>query len=337
MSDIFDLIGVKENTEQNSGSEEQVVEQQAPETTQEVPTTEAVQEQGEVQTQTTTTENPQEIELDDLKVQEYLTKRLGKEIDIEKLGKEEFVDDEIVKYKEFKSETGGSFDDFMKLQKDYSKVSQADLVREYLALKNPEFDADDINFQMEDLMPSEDDLERDVKKKQLELKKLHKEALSYFEKYKVEYKEKLVADKPQSFDVKAYEEKLVQEAQKSQQEYLQSLQNATNEVSKISIPYGETTFDVNVSDKNELVKFISEMPHWYNEKGEIIPSKVVEDGIKIKYFDKILSDYAAHVEALVTEKIAKERKNITIGTETNASKQTTSTTNANYLKELGYA
>jgi hypothetical protein len=93
---------------------------------------------------------------------------------------------EIKKYLEFKEETGRGYEDFINYQKDYSSLSNDELVKMYIKENNPEFDDIDINEEFAEAFAYDSDYddERTINKKNRALKKAHKEALDYFEKQK---------------------------------------------------------------------------------------------------------------------------------------------------------
>lgn len=90
---------------------------------------------------------------------------------------------DIKKYLEFKEQTGRGYEDFVNYQRDYSEVDKDALVKMYIKENNPEFDELDVNEEFAEAFSYDEDYddERIINKKTRALKKLHKEALDYFE------------------------------------------------------------------------------------------------------------------------------------------------------------
>ena len=79
----------------------------------------------------------------------------------------------IEKLVSFMEETGGSIEDYTRLNADYSNVDQNTLLREYYKQAKPHLNEEEIGFIMEDNFDFDEDLdeERDVRKKKLAKKR----------------------------------------------------------------------------------------------------------------------------------------------------------------------
>ena len=95
----------------------------------------------------------------------------------------------IQKLVEFMEETGGSIEDYAKLNKDYSEYNAVDLVREYYNQTKPHLNGDEIAFIMNDQFgfDEETDEEMDIKRKKLAMKEQVAQARSYLEGRKSKY------------------------------------------------------------------------------------------------------------------------------------------------------
>ena len=68
-------------------------------------------------------------------------------------------------------ETGGTVEDYVELNKDYSKLDNDQVLKEYLRKNKPHLDKDDIDLIMEDYKIDEDlDEEKEIRKKKLAYK-----------------------------------------------------------------------------------------------------------------------------------------------------------------------
>jgi len=80
-------------------------------------------------------------------------------------------------------------------------------------------------------------------------------------------------------------------------------------------------FKVSDEDKKGMPKMIAEMPRWRNEDGTWNHKAVVEDGVKLKNFDKMLQ--LAYEQGVNSGKdgIIKDAKNSTLGNQNSSSSQ----------------
>lgn len=73
---------------------------------------------------------------------------------------------------DFMNETGGTMEDYVRLNHDYSKVDDQILIREYYKNTKPHLDQEEINFLIEDQFKYDEEIDepRDIKKKKLAFK-----------------------------------------------------------------------------------------------------------------------------------------------------------------------
>ena len=87
-------------------------------------------------------------------------------------------------------ETGGTIDDYARLNADYSNVDGESLLREYYKQAKPHLDSEEIQFVIEDSFSFDEDLDeaRDIrKKKKLAYKEEVAKAKSYLDSLKDKY------------------------------------------------------------------------------------------------------------------------------------------------------
>ena len=99
----------------------------------------------------------------------------------------------IEKLVEFMNETGGSVEDYVKLNTDYSSLEDGNLLRKNYQKTKPHLDQDEISFLIEDNFSIDEDVdaERDVKRKKLAYKEAVAEAKQHLEGLKGKYYEDL--------------------------------------------------------------------------------------------------------------------------------------------------
>ena len=167
-------VEVKEvnDTDQEEKPVEQVVEEQPP----------------QIETPT---------ELDENEVLSYIGKRYGKEINsIDELVSEreesEPLPEDVAAYLKYKKETGRGFNDFAKLQRDYTDLSPDALLREYYSITEEGLDSEDIDLLMEDFVFDEEIHEpTEIKKIKLAKKKEIAKAKRFLKQQQEQYKQPL--------------------------------------------------------------------------------------------------------------------------------------------------
>ena len=101
----------------------------------------------------------------------------------------------IQKLIDFMDETGGDLQDYVKLNQDYSKLNDNDVLHEYYRQTKPHLTNDEINFLMEDTfqVDEEEDTDREIKRKKLALKEQVASARSHLDGQKSKYYEEIKA------------------------------------------------------------------------------------------------------------------------------------------------
>lgn len=89
----------------------------------------------------------------------------------------------------FMEETGGTVEDYVRLNHDYSNINNEALLKEYYKKSRPHLDSEEIEFLMEDEFSYDEDLddERDIRKKKLAFKEEVAKARNFLEDLKGKY------------------------------------------------------------------------------------------------------------------------------------------------------
>ena len=156
----------------------------------------------------------------------------------------------IQKLVDFMGETGGDINDYVKLNKDYSKLDNQDLLHEYYTQTKPHLNAEEINFLMEDQFSYDEDTddERDIRRKKLALKEQVANAKTQLEELKSKYYTEIKSGSKLTTEQKEAIN-FYQESQK-QNEYEKSAKsNFLNRTNKF---FGDQFkgFEYNVGEKN---------------------------------------------------------------------------------------
>mgnify|MGYP000733969519 FL=1 len=157
---------------------------------------EPTQEQEEVQPEAETQEAPvlEEITEEEQEPIETTVEEVEEAVaEAEATGKP--LPENIQKLMDFMDETGGDLNDYVSLNKDYSKMDNQDLLYEYYKQTKPHLNAEEINFLMEDQFSydEEQDDEREVRRKKLALKEQVANAKSHLDGQKSKYYEDIKA------------------------------------------------------------------------------------------------------------------------------------------------
>ena len=178
------------------------VQEEQPELEQEQPVDEqpkAVQEEPQEEVQAQPEVNEEDIVRNFLK-EKYQIESLE---DVLKKDEQKLPED-VDAFIRYKKATGRSFEDYMNLQKDWSKVNEQEVLRQYYKENNPHLDDEDISYLMEEKFSYDEDLddERDIKRKKVAMKDELYKAKSHFESLKEKYKaplESSSADLPEEY------------------------------------------------------------------------------------------------------------------------------------------
>jgi len=94
----------------------------------------------------------------------------------------------IQKVVDFMNETGGTLEDYVRLNADYSDVDNNTLLREYYRQSKPHLDSEDVNILLEDFTWDEDiDDQKDIRKKKIAYKEEVAKAKGFLEGLKDKY------------------------------------------------------------------------------------------------------------------------------------------------------
>jgi len=171
----------------------------------------------------------------------------------------------IQKVVDFMNETGGSLEEYVRLNQDYSKKDDKSLLKEYYKQTKPHLNDDEIGFLMEDNFEYDEEIdeERDIKRKKLALKEQVASAKSHLDGLKSKYYEEIKAGSrlaPEQKKAIDFFNRYNQEAETTQkvvQEQQTNFLNKTNEVFNdkfkgFEYNIGEKKFRFNVKDSDKV-------------------------------------------------------------------------------------
>ena len=263
-----DAVQVDTTDEGNATIEESKNEASSEEVAEEVRTTEeepVIQEitEEEVQEQT---ENLQE------QVNEAVQQSVEENINLP---------ENIEKVVNFMNETGGTLEDYVRLNADYSNIDNNTLLREYYLQSKPHLDAEDVSLLLEDFTWDEDiDDEKDIRKKKIAYKEEVAKAKGFLESLKDKYYDEIklrpgVTQEQQKavdfFNRYNEEQQIIQQRTDDFQNRTKGLFN--QEFKGFDFKLGEKKFRYGLKDNSSVAETQSDLNNFVkkflNEQGEV--------------------------------------------------------------------
>jgi len=185
-----DLGAIKQEAEK--------VEEDAPTVETEKVVEEVVEEEEEEEEEEVVEEEKEEAQpvLEEITEEEVEEEVVAEEpVTTEEKTKEAMLPENIQKVLDFMNDTGGTLEDYVELNKDFSKLSDNDLLSEYFKKTKPHLTEEEVAFVIEDLYSYDEDLDEDIeiKRKKLALKEQVANAKQYLQDKKTTYYEEIKA------------------------------------------------------------------------------------------------------------------------------------------------
>ena len=236
--------------------------------------------------QTTAVESKEEIKSPITEVVEEKTDELEKEIkeakrDEKVLGKK--LPENIEKLVSFMEDTGGSVEDYVRLNADYSKVDNDTLLQEYYSKTKPHLDKEEINFLLEDKFSFDEDVddEKEIKLKRLAAKEEIAKAKNFLEETKSKYYDEIklrpgvTQDQQKAMDFFNRYNKEQQVAEKRHEKFLEKTNNLfSDEFEGFEFNLGEKKFNYKVQNTSSVVEKQSNLntfvKKFLNNEGEVV-------------------------------------------------------------------
>jgi hypothetical protein len=213
----------------------------------------------------------QEVAKIEQAVQEYKEENTGKPLP-----------ENIEKLVSFMEETGGTVEDYVRLNTDYSNVDTHVLLKEYYKSTRPHLDQEEIEFLIEDNFDYDEDLddERDVKKKRLAFKEEVAKAKTYLETVKSKYYDEIklrpgvTQDQQKAMDFFNRYQKDQESAEARHFKFKTDTKDLfSNEFKGFDFKVGEKNFRYGVTNQEAIVEKQSDISNlikkFLNKNGEI--------------------------------------------------------------------
>ena len=231
----------------------------------------------------------------------------------------------IEKVVDFMKETGGTLEDYVRLNADYSNIDNDTLLREYYKQAKSHLNSEEVNFMIEDnfSFDEEVDEERDIRKKKLAYKEEVAKAKQYLEGLKSKYYEEIklrpgiTQDQQKAMD---FFNRYNEEQNTAQQQHEDFKSNTkdyfSNEFKGFDFNIGEKKFRYGVKSPNDVATKQSNITNtikkFLDDKGNV---KDVKGYHKAMYaadnVDKIAQHFYEQGKSDATKDLVAKSKNIT--------------------------
>ena len=230
----------------------------------------------------------------------------------------------IEKLVNFMSETGGTVEDYVTLNKDYSKYDDKLLVKEYYKKTRPHLDDEEINFVMQDnfLYDEEVDEERFVRKQKLAYKEEVAKAKNFLEQMKSKYYDEIklrpsvTNEQKKAMDFFQRYNKEQETLTQARNEFLNNTKNFfTNDFEGFNFEVGEKRFKYKINNPSAMIDTQSDVAKiiskYTDDSGNITDMSGYHKALyAARNVDKLAEHFYEQGKADATRDIVAKSKNI---------------------------
>ena len=230
----------------------------------------------------------------------------------------------VQKLVDFMDETGGTVEDYVRLNADYSTINDTALLKEYYKKTRPHLDDSEISFLMEDNFSYDEEVdeERHVRKQKLAQKEEIAKAKNFLEGLKDKYYEDIKLrptisnDQRKAMDFFNRYNEREEIAQKQHKEFVDTTNKFLNDEFKgFDFNVGDKKFRYGVKDPSKVAESQSNINtfirKFLNEKGEVVDHKGYHKAMyAADNADTIAQHFYDQGKADATKDIMAESKNI---------------------------
>jgi len=230
----------------------------------------------------------------------------------------------IEKLVSFMEETGGTVEDYVRLNADYSNIDESTLLREYYKRTKPHLDSSEIDFILEDKFYYDEEVEeeREIRKKKLAYKEEIAEARNFLEETKKKYYDEIklrpgvTQEQQKAMDFfNRYNKE--QEIAKQQHEAFKAKTKDyfSNDFKGFDFSVGEKRFRYGVNNANDVAEAQSDLTTFFkkflNEDGSVKDQSAYHKAIyAARNADTIANHFYEQGKADATKDIMAKSKNI---------------------------
>ena len=230
----------------------------------------------------------------------------------------------IEKLVSFMEETGGTVEDYVRLNADYSNVDNNTLLREYYKKTRPHLDKEEIEFLLEDNFSYDEELddERDVRKKRLAYKEEVAKAKNYLEELKGKYYEEIklrpgvTQEQKKALDFfNRYNEEQNIASQQHEKFKADTKMLFSGDFKGFEINVGEKKFRYGIQNVEKVAEQQSNISNlikkFLNDKGEVVDTKGYHKAMyAAENIDKIATHFYEQGKADAVREVVASSKNV---------------------------
>ena len=230
----------------------------------------------------------------------------------------------IEKLVDFMNDTGGTVEDYVRLNADYTQVDDGTLLKEYYKQTKPHLDAEEIDFIMEDKFhfDTEIDEERDVKKKKLAKKEEIAKAKNFLEETKKKYYDEIklrpgvTQDQQKAMDFFNRYNQQQEQAEQQHQVFKENTQKLfTNDFEGFDISVGEKKYKYNIKDVDVVAENQSNINNlvkkFLDSEGNVSDAKGYHKAIyAAENVDRIATHFYEQGKADAVKDVVNKSKNL---------------------------
>jgi len=269
----------------------------------------------------------QEISEEEIKEE---AKEIAKELEYhanEPVNAGKALPENIEKLVSFMEETGGTVEDYVRLNADYSNVNNNALLKEYYKSTKPHLDSEEIEFLLEDKFYYDEDLdeERDVRLKKLAFKEEVSKAKKYLDDTKAKYYAEIKSrptinneqQKANDF-FNRYNSEQIKAAKQHEDFKQQTTSLFNNEFKGFEFNLGEKKFRYNVQNPNQVAETQSNINSFVGKfldnDGNVTDTKGYHKALySAMNADKIANHFYEQGKADAVKEVITNSKNPSVG------------------------
>ena len=230
----------------------------------------------------------------------------------------------IEKLVSFMEETGGTIEDYTRLNADYSNIDDKTLLKEYYKKNKPYLDNSDVELLLEDFDYDEEiDEERDVRKKKLAFKEEVAKAKNFLEETKSKYYDEIklrpgvTQDQQKAMDFFNRYNKEQKQAEQQHQAFKDNTKKLFSDDFKgFDISVGEKKYKYNIQNKDKVAENQSNIKNlvgkFLDSEGNVTDTSGYHKAIyAAENVDKIASHFYEQGKADAVKEVMNKSKNLT--------------------------
>ena len=229
----------------------------------------------------------------------------------------------IEKLVSFMEETGGTIEDYTRLNADYSNVDDKTLIKEYYKKNKPYLDNSDLDLLLEDFDYDEDiDEEKDIRKKKLAFKEEVAKAKNFLEETKSKYYDEIklrpgvTQEQKKAMDFFNRYNKQQEQAEQQHQVFKDNTKKLFSDDFKgFDISVGEKLYKYNIQNKDKVAENQSNINNligkFLDEKGNVSDTSGYHKAMyAAENVDRIAAHFYEQGKADAVKEVVSKSKNL---------------------------